>query len=291
MVDHTYIVSTGRTGTKALATLFNKYDAVRAAHESLPPFQKGGVELAHGEYSRFRRWWMKQLFRVSRSVHDDIGLREANKVYSREAARGRFPFILPAFSAKNIAKNGLVRVWRRLVDPPGHYVEGNNFLFSMIPMIRDVFDNATIVHVVRDGRGFVKSAMNRGYFAEEDFRAHLRGDKHGDYTLEEWQSMNKLEKNAWLWAHKNQVIESFNPDVQVSFKSIFKDDSRPGLRRICDEAGLPYDEDVVSSTLSTRIHQPSSELFDSFESFPEEWKERFWEIAGDMMRHYEYDTL
>lgn len=289
MASHTYVVSTGRTGTKALAELFNEYEVVRGVHEALPPLQKGGVEYAHGDLNGFGEWKMKWLFWVSRIVHDDINVRQAYPEYDREEARGRFPFILPAFSPVNVVRNGAYRLYNRVFDAPSDYVEANNFLFSLIPLIREVFPEATIIHVVRDGRGFVKSALNRDYFAEEDFRAHLRGDKYGDMTLQEWQNLNKLQKNAWLWVNVNQVIEDHEPDLRVSFNDMFRADGRPGLRRICDEAGLPYDEDVVEEVLATKTNRAENELFPAFESWIPSWKEQFWEIAGEQMETYGYE--
>lgn len=104
------------------------------------------------------------------------------------------------------------------------YGESNQKLSTLIPVLADVFPGSQFVWLVRDGRSVVAST----YYAREWYRAvdevvhhptpfsiplkewtwyRLRGDLSGDMTTEEWEAMSRFERNCWLWAYTNKVIQ------------------------------------------------------------------------------------
>ena len=127
-----FIVSSGRTGTKAIAQHLSRcYPQVFAAHEPAPSW-------------RLRMGTTRSL--CGNATRDDL-----REMLVR-------------------LRKGLVgRVEREI------YVESNPFLSGFIEVLGEVFEGASVVHVVRDARTYVRSGVNFGAFrGMKKMREHLK---------------------------------------------------------------------------------------------------------------------
>ncbi|NES72585.1 MAG: sulfotransferase, partial [Okeania sp. SIO2D1] len=125
------------------------------------------------------------------------------------------------------------------------YIESNNRLFSLVKPLREVFPDAKIVHVVRDGRDYVRSGMSRIKWYEKDDKTtiRLRADMfHNDPYANKWQQMSRFEKIAWLWQKKDgfiyQDFKELDNVISVRFEDIFNNDDRSGLFEISNFIGF-----------------------------------------------------
>ena len=86
------------------------------------------------------------------------------------------------------------------------YIESNPFLQGFIEAFGDVFENVRVVHVVRDPRTYVRSAVNFGamrgmkYLASTFYPYWLpKPDHQTDRTDPLYREMHPAERMAWFW--------------------------------------------------------------------------------------------
>ncbi|MBD3167569.1 hypothetical protein GF324_13295 [bacterium] len=178
------------------------------------------------------------------------------------------------------------RQLRHLLRPEDCYIETNYHLFAAIPLIRESFPDAYVVHVVRDGRAVVTSWLNRWRYITND---HIRPEHvPGDPAVDHWGDWNPLQKLAWYWVTVNRRVEQTKPDLTVKFEDIFKGE-RKGVYRVLEL--LPcsqYDTEDVEKYLNRKVNRNPMEFFPPYAEWPERWKKQFWEIAGEEMRKWGY---
>ena len=84
------------------------------------------------------------------------------------------------------------------------YVETNNRLTFLAPVIAALYPKARFVHLVRKPEAFVKSGMQRGWYQNTNIHDEGRIVKQ-----EGWAEMDEVERIAWLWAETNRWIHEF----------------------------------------------------------------------------------
>lgn len=86
------------------------------------------------------------------------------------------------------------------------FVESNQCLTFFAPSIAALFENAKFVHLVRHPGDFVSSAVRKGWHLNDSIwesgRVRMADEKC-------WQTMNQVQKLAWLWAITNNYVEDF----------------------------------------------------------------------------------
>ncbi len=178
------------------------------------------------------------------------------------------------------------------------YIESNNAIFSLLQPLREVFSDAKIVHIVRDGRDFVRSGMSRTWYAEDDRTAiRLRADMFpNDPYYNKWQLMSRFEKNAWLWQKKDgfiyQDVKELDNVISVRFEDIFNNDDRSGLFKISNFIG--FSEEKTRSCLEKmgdyKPHntRTSKHKIPKYPHWDEAMKSSFNEIASEHMSLHGY---
>ena len=140
----------------------------------------------------------------------------------------------------------LLRRRRRDANAP-LYVESNPFLWAAVDVFDEVYDDVTIIHVVRDPREQVRSSLNHGT------AAGLKGfaNRWVPYWYPRVSELPELgsardafARAAGLWTLVNRRLldaASACRDVRVlRYEDLF-DDSHSGLRRLCEIFGLAYE--------------------------------------------------
>ena len=109
----------------------------------------------------------------------------------------------------------LLRRTRPQGDPDAVYGESNNRLALLLPPLREAFPDACFVWLLRDGRDFVASELQRGGFADPPRRRWTqtkwerwrpRGDEVGDVPAATWASWDPFSRLCWQWAWVNRRI-------------------------------------------------------------------------------------
>lgn len=170
------------------------------------------------------------------------------------------------------------------------FMDTNNRLFSCAnKIIREVYPDARVYQVVRDGRDVVRSWMNRGrYFPADKGRRLTPAMVPNDPFLQRWDSMNALQKISWNWVTNNRIIEEQGPDDLYFFEGFFSSPYSEMYRLLDSLEGLEYDRATVDEALTKIINPSPTYVFPKYPDWPELWKEQFWEVAGETMEHYGY---
>jgi hypothetical protein len=83
---------------------------------------------------------------------------------------------------------------KTFVDSSNLYIHFIDALYLLNPEIK-------IIHTVRNGKDFVRSAYSRRWHEQNTFGAvPLRTDRY----YGQWSSFSPIEKNAWIWTWRNR---------------------------------------------------------------------------------------
>ena len=185
------------------------------------------------------------------------------------------------------------------------YVESNAGYYGLIDVLRDVYAHHKVAHVVRDGRGWVRSKMNWGQMYN---KGKVRGvfahtwpaasEMDADPYRSEWPTMSRFERICWAWVRLNgYALDTVreNPDARVfRFEDIFKSENRYQhlaelVNFATDMPGVhPVPSEALDGWLDRRIHR-SSGGFPAWPDWPPEQKQRFTEICGSLMEALGYN--
>ncbi|MBE9117842.1 sulfotransferase [Lusitaniella coriacea LEGE 07157] len=181
------------------------------------------------------------------------------------------------------------------------YIESNNRFFSLLKPLREVFPDAKIVYIVRDGRDYVRSGMARWWYTEEDRGSRLRADMFpSDPYASKWEEMSRFEKIAWRWQKKDGLINKnfqyLDNAIKVTFEDIFKSPDRKGLFEITRFIGIPDSEVQYhldeSKIGDKKVNTNRKEVIPKWQNWSDEMKHEFDAIAGEHMKlHYAYDLM
>lgn len=250
-----FIISTGRTGTKFLAKLFNQLSPnIFACHEPTPDFRKLGIDYAIGKIS-FEK--AKKKFKIGRQA-----------ILSKLLKDGKYI-----------------------------YIEANCNLFSLIPIIKDIFPDYRIVHIVRDGRDYVRSAMSRSLFRADDKLKRLKASYFPDDPYcKKWDKMTRFEKICWHWVKMDSIIyEATRGDkncLTLKFEDVFDAQNQyPGMKKLIEFFDLDMDVDFkyILSLMKKKVNKTEKYLIPDWKNWDPEKRKQFLEIAGNHMKIYGYD--
>lgn len=184
------------------------------------------------------------------------------------------------------------------------YVESSHFLSHLIPELCERYAPC-FVHLFRDGRDFVGSGLERGWYRTGmlDFvrtivrrRTGLKvGHSFVDHRLEPpAQYDSRFERIVWLWAEINgQILDYLNAvpeeeQVKVRLETFGADT----IRELLAFLGHPAGDRLVLEVADVAAKKPNR-TEDRNVAPSGEWDEehlrRFHAIAGDMMNRLGYD--
>ncbi len=160
-----FVLSTGRAGSRTVATTLSQSPNCLCLHEPTPTLLTEGVAYRYGSFEGGR---LRRLFENSRT----------------EEVEGKV------------------------------YGEAANRLSVVVPVLREAFPRAKYVWLMRDGRNFVCSAIQRGWHDLDapDYprsiwdETRVRGDRVGDMTEAAWQALGQFGRVCWLWTYTNRLI-------------------------------------------------------------------------------------
>lgn len=142
------------------------------------------------------------------------------------------------------------------------YIETNNKLTFFADALYELLPQSRFVHLIRDPRAFVRSAIRRRYFQGHDFDDGRIIPL--DLSSDEWNNYSPVQKNGWLWNETNQVIEDFVQDfdssrlLKVHSEKLFKDpavlqeissfigETPPGLEQITKIIDRPVNQQFIN---------------------------------------------
>jgi len=100
------------------------------------------------------------------------------------------------------------------------YGEINSYLRYEVDWLRSRFD-PLFVHLVRDGRDFVRSAYIRGVYTPLEPDGPIV-PKDGDPYAGEWPRMSRFQRLCWYWMHTNEFLAT-KIAAAVRFEDVLRD--------------------------------------------------------------------
>jgi hypothetical protein len=251
-----FVVSSGRTGTQALAHHMDRCcQGVCALHEPPPSW-------------RLRRASIKAL-----SGHIKKDELRATLIDLRR---------------------GLVS---RLDRPI--YIESNGLLQGFLEVLPEVFDRPKVVHVVRDPRTYVRSAINFGAMSGLKWMAASFWPywfpKPEHFTPKRrpgWWEMSPPERLAWVWmiinTQLNRGEQLFGEDyLRIKFEDLFAKDGS-GFERLTDWIGLPRSPGLRDAANKENVNASHKERLPKFDQWDPALKTALLRHCGELMRLYGY---
>ena len=254
------ILSSGRTGTTAIARVLNEgYRDVRAVHEPRPSRHLRIASFAHlaGRISKQRM--VRLLFK------------------NRQ------------------------RLCERTQETT--YVESNPFLVGFLEVLGDVFDSPQVVHIIRDPRTMVRSALNFGgdhgikRLVSTLVPFWITKPEHFDRSApQRWSQMSPVERFAWFWTtvnqHLNQGEKLYGDNyLRIRYEELFTPDGN-GIRQLADWISLePRDVDLAA-LLDNPVNRSRRQICPPWHQWQEEDRQVVLHHCGELMERYGYpDSL
>jgi len=120
------------------------------------------------------------------------------------------------------------------------YGEINSYLRYEVDWLRSRFDPA-LIHLVRDGRDFVRSAYIRGVYTPLEPDGPIV-PKDSDPYAGKWPRMSRFQRLCWYWMHTNEFLAS-KIGSAVRFEDLLQDYAL-FKERILDPTGIRVSEDL-----------------------------------------------
>jgi len=161
------------------------------------------------------------------------------------------------------------------------YGEINPFLRRHAKVIKQVFPEAKLFHLARDGRDVVRSIMSRATLDKKDpWYKHIY-PKPGTKFYEEWDKMNRFQKVCWLWQEDNRYLRetigyTINFENLISDYSYFKE-------KLLDYVGLEVSYEDWRSFVNRPKNQTAEFKLSHWSQWSEQEKDDFRRICGDEM--------
>lgn len=177
------------------------------------------------------------------------------------------------------------------------YIESNGRLFGLLPVIHKAYPEAKIIHIIRDGRDYVRTSMSRAFGYERPnpddkigryaITSNLFGDKFKGY----WDSFDKFQKFAWYWKYCNEIMERdgklFDGNyILLKFEEIFKG-NHEGMDKLLNFIGIRTN---YKKKLS-RKYNATKHRFPHHSNWNDDLKKAFNLIAGDYLEHSGYEVM
>jgi len=185
------------------------------------------------------------------------------------------------------------------------YGEVNSYLRYVAPWLRDRL-GATLVHVVRDGRDFVRSAWIRDVQRLEHAQLPMV-PTDDDPAAERWPEMDRFQRICWIWAHTNERLardverwarlEDLLRDfgalreavLEPSGITVSEHDWRECVARPRNtSASFSWRRGLRRLIRGTRPDAPPPEPLGPWRSWDRERTRAFWEICGPTMERFGY---
>lgn len=172
------------------------------------------------------------------------------------------------------------------------YVEANHYLFSLVSVLQKIYSDARFIHVVRDGRDFVRSAYNRNWYSTNSRYDRITArDFPEDSCYDRWAKMTRFEKIAWHWQKKDRFIEKALEEVQQSvrvyFESVFDAEKNyAGLRKMVNFLNL--DAGIINEIDLSKKRSTGSYQIPHWSDWDEDEIDKFKQIAGKRLQKHGY---
>jgi hypothetical protein len=175
------------------------------------------------------------------------------------------------------------------------YIESNHFIDGFVTHLNDVFENPTIIHIVRDPRDFITSMINRG----NDSGLKLLINKYVPYWAYapagvKRHKMTALQREAEHWQAMNRVLSEYGKSHDnyhfYKFEDVFSADKPKLLKDLYKKMGLS-DKQIAQLDMD-RAEKNKSRIaaMPAWQEWSAADRKQVQAICGDLMATYGYGT-
>lgn len=162
------------------------------------------------------------------------------------------------------------------------YGEVNSVLRRHCNAIKEVFPNAVIFHLVRDGRDVVRSMMAR--------KTMLRGDRNtkrikppkSNPWYDKWDTMNRFERLCWYWDVENRYMIE-NIDRIIYFEKLLSDYDYFN-KNLLEPLNLEITKETWENEISAPKNITKKHAIPRWNEWCPEKLKSFYEICGETMQ-------
>lgn len=250
--DPVFFLSTGRCGTKWFSELLLKDPKLAVFHDPLPSLA------IQGKFS-----W-EQVKKYDFNIPD-----EPNKALSEIYLAAREQHF------RYTAKTGK------------RYIETNNYITFFAPVLAKIFPDARFVHLVRHPKGFIRSGLDRSYYADNNVNDVKRIIDNGNKN---WEDLSRYGKTAWLWNETNEFIEKFgrsvSPDNFIVFPFDLTDIS--GVKKVLDFMHVDIPDKKIKSLLKVKKNAQNNRIHPLYDQWEDQYKEEVRSICKGQAEKYNF---
>ncbi len=165
------------------------------------------------------------------------------------------------------------------------FLEANNRLFSLARPLHRAFPGAKFIHLHRDGRQAVRSALSR-----PDVEGYLRDNIRFQGALAGDRQRKPLERFCHYWNNMNRRIlddlESLIPCRGTWLSLTFEDLVAGRLERFCEFVEMPLA--MKRRPVVNRGQVGQQGRYPDFGDWPIADQQQFWQICGETMTRLGY---
>ena len=175
------------------------------------------------------------------------------------------------------------------------YVETSPQVTFLAPAIAAAIPGALFIHLTRNPRDVVRSAMRRKWYEGNPNDQYRISPKEGSEELKSWGAYNSFQKNIWLWAETNRWISRFCARLPGQFLLIRAEDIFDGneetLEQLYSFLGLAMPPKYrIENLLRKRLNAQTKGQFPEPSKWPEAWNRDLQGIAGETAEIFGYSS-
>jgi hypothetical protein len=238
-----YVISTARAGSKWLANFVDTATSAAGRHEYTLNHRREGQEMVPDK----------------RTNDDFVGLIE-DRPRSAQLIRDS------------------VAIARTL---PRDLLEANVYLEPFLDQLRVMDPEAAIVHLHRDGRGVVRSILNRNWYDTPEDR------RHRAIPVRRWSRLSQFERACWYYRYTNEQIAP-HATLRIHFERMVSD--LDYLTERLGALGIIVHPLLAEAVFGEAINVASSVTVPDYEHWPSRLRRTFDRICSPVHALLGYET-
>ena len=188
----------------------------------------------------------------------------------------------------------VVEIYRRWKMSPDikFYGEVNGTIRYHAAVIKELFPNAKLFLMVRDGRGVVRSVMGWPQFYNRcSAGAYALKPLANDKAFVEWGGFTRLEKMSWGWQETNEFLMRHIPENNWLQLEKISSDYEYCNNRFFSKIGVNIPREVWDARMSKKSSNASKTYgFPVWNEWSDKDKVRYMSICRDTMNKLGYST-
>ena len=170
------------------------------------------------------------------------------------------------------------------------YVEANNFLAGFARSITTQLTEPIIIHVVRDPRTYIRSAVNNG--ADVGLKGFI--NRHVPYAHLPLDSASRnpvLLRSATYWTLVNAVLDEVGQNYRYYYRFRYEDIFGSSHERLHEFARLIGIEPESGRLLpmNRKMNASWSKILPPWDQWTDEDRSIVWSTCGGLMKRYGYE--